>query len=101
MRQFIHNSDGRTARQTSLHVHLFERHASVLYAAHRHTLQISNHRPGLFTPVGLDHGHDNVHALPLELMRVFQHLIGLADARSRADVNAQGGPLAIFQLGEQ
>jgi hypothetical protein len=43
---------------------------------------------------------DDVHAFSLELMGILQHLICLSHTGSRADVNAQAGPLALFQFGE-
>src|SRR5215471_7837372 len=45
--------------------------------------------------------HDYVHALLLELMGVFEHLIRFTYSRRRPDVDAQLRPLALLEFGEQ
>src|SRR5262245_23105108 len=51
--------------------------------------------------MGLDVADDHVNPLPAKLVGVFQHLVGLADSRRRADVHTKPGPVALVELGEQ
>ena len=65
--------------------------------AQRHALEIAETRQRVGTTVRLDEADDDVDALPLQLVRVLEHPVRLADARRRADVHAQ--PRASFCLG--
>jgi hypothetical protein len=47
------------------------------------------------------HCDDDVDSLPLERVRVFEHLPRFTDAWRRADVNAQGRLVANFEFGEK
>jgi hypothetical protein len=67
-------------RESSAGVHL-RTHARVLDALPGHDFQSLDLRDGVLAPVRLKVPHHNVAALPLELVGLFQHPVGLPDAR--------------------
>ena len=62
--------------------------------AQRHLLEVADPRQRVGAAVRLDEADDDVEALPLQLVGVLEHLVGLADAWRGADVHAQ--PRAPF-----
>jgi hypothetical protein len=44
---------------------------------------------------------DDIDAAALQLVSILQYLVGLADAGSGADVQAEPRPLALFQTREE
>ena len=100
VRQLVNDGDRGPAADDRPHVQLFEGDAAVLQLARGDALQVADARGGLRAPVRLDEGDDDVHALALEVVRLFEHLVGLANAGGRADVDAQPRPLALLELGE-
>src|SRR5262249_59044229 len=62
--------------------------------APRNDFEIADLRLGLGAAVGLDVTHHDVDPSPLEEMGVFQHLVGLPDARRVADVELELAPPA-------
>src|SRR5262249_6108989 len=63
--------------------------------------EIADQCLGVFAAVRIDRRNHDIDSLLFQQVRVFQHLIGLTDARRGADVNAQSWLLAIFHAGEQ
>ena len=101
VRQLVDDADLRLARDDRVDVHLLHRHAAVLDRAQRHDLEIFHLRLGVRAAVGLDDADDDVEAAGAERVRLLQHRVGLADARRRADVDAQAGAVLFLQAGEQ
>src|SRR5215470_1149367 len=101
MRQFVNDSYLGPAGDDCVDVHFPERDATVFDLAHRHAFQLADQRFGIRAPVRLDERHDYVHALLLELMGVFEHLIRFTYSRRRPDVDAELRPLALLEFGEQ
>ena len=53
----------------------------------RNDFQAFQQRLGFLAPVRFDPADDHVHAGFFEAMRLFQHRVGLADARGVAEIN--------------
>src|SRR5262245_23896467 len=100
MRQLVNNRYLGAAGDDCVDVHLPERDAAVFDLAHWNAFEIADQRLGVGSPVRLNEGNDNVHALLFEQMGVFEHLVRLTYARRRADVNAQLRLLAPLEFGE-
>ena len=74
----------------------------ILDAPARHLLQIAiNERRRLGAAVRLDHADDHVDALPLQTVRLLQHLVGLADAGGEAEVDLQPAALLLANQAQE
>ena len=62
----------------------------------RDDFQTVQQRLGFLAPVRFNPADDHVHARFFEAMRLFQHRIGLADARGVAEINLQLPQPAFF-----
>src|SRR5262245_25728050 len=101
MRQLINNRYLGPAGDDGVNIHLPERDATVFDLAHWNAFQVADHRLGVGAPVSLHERYDYVHALFLEVMGVFEHLIRFAYACRRAYVNAQLRSLALFEFDKE
>src|SRR5262249_4530231 len=66
-------------------VHLLEPRAAILDDTARHHLEAVDERDRLLAAVRLEVADDDIDAAALELARLHEHLIGLADARRVAE----------------
>ena len=95
--QLVHHHGVGMAGQDGVHVHLFQVDAAVGNHALGHDLQVADAGLGLLAPVGLHQADHHIHALlMLHQVGVVQHVVGLAHARRRADVDAQLGGFRLF-----
>ena len=98
VRQLVDDTQRRLSREDGVEVHFLQHHAAVVDPASRHDLEIADPRLGIGTAVGLDESDHDVDAFAPERVRVFDHRVGLADARRGADVDAETGTLIVLQL---
>ena len=89
MGEFVDQDDLRPACNHRVDVHLFEKLALIFDLLARNDFEAVHQRLGFAAAVGLDHADHDVIAVLLESMRLLQHFVGLADARSGADENAK------------
>ena len=75
--------------------------AAILDPPPRHDLEVLQLRLGVAAAVGLDEADDDVEAARAQRVGLLQHLVGLADARRGADVDAQPRPLRLLDAREQ
>ena len=101
VRQLVHEHDLRLARLDRLDVHLLDLHVPIGQDAAPHHLQPVDQGDRVGAAVRLDVADDDVDALTPELVRVLEHLVGLADPWRRADVHTKTSPVALVELGEQ
>jgi hypothetical protein len=85
--QLVDDRDRGAPGYYGVDIHLFEGDAAVFYPPEWNSLEVSNQRRGLCPPMGLDVGNDDIDALPLELVSVLQHFIGLPYPRSGPNVD--------------
>ena len=95
MRQFVDHRDFRLARQDRVDIHLLQRHAAVVDLAERNHFQVAHLGHGLRAPMRFDEAEHHVDALVAELMRLFEHPIGLAHPGRTAEINLEPA-LALF-----
>ena len=91
MGELVHHDHLRPPRLDRVDIHLFERDAAVVDLAQRHLFQVADPCQRVRPSMWLDETDDDVQSLAAQLVRVLQHLVGLAHSRSRADVHAQPG----------
>ena len=101
MRELVDHAHLRLARQDRVDIHLFQRDAAILDRAARNHFQILDLCFGVGAAVGLDDADHHVEAALAQRVRLLQHLVGLADARRRANVNAQPRPALILDARQQ
>ena len=101
VRQLIDHADPGMTPHDGVDVHLLEHGAAVLDPAARHDLEVLHLRLGLGAAIGLDDADNDVEAARAQGMRLLQHLVGLAHARRRADVDAQACAVLLFEALEQ
>ncbi len=99
--ELVDDHDIRPARDDRVDVHLLERHAAILDLSEWHALEVADKRFGFGTPVSNHDADDDVDALRLQLVRLFEHLVRLPDTGGGADVHAQPCPLALLDLCEE
>src|SRR5882672_6154844 len=95
VRELVDEQDLRLARERGVEVEVAQRGAAVSDVPVRQPLESLEQRLGLGAAVRLDVADDDVHASRLERARVFQHGVGLADARGRPEEHLQ---LAALRL---
>src|SRR5262249_29450168 len=91
--QFIDYTDVRFASNDGFDVHLLKNNAAVFDLAARNHFEISDLGFGVGPAIGLDETDYQVKALAAQQVSVLKHLVGLADARGGADVNAEANTL--------
>src|SRR4029453_888803 len=101
VREFIDQADFGLPSNNGIHVHLFQHDIAVFDLFARNGLQIANLRFRVRSAVSLDEADHQVVALAPEMMRVFEHLISLADTRGRSNVNPQPRALLLLEPREQ
>ena len=84
MSQLVHQSNGRMACQHPVQVHLLQDYASMFNPKARNYFLAFQEQLRLMASVGLHQGDDYIHALLFQGLRLFQHLVSLANARSCA-----------------
>ena len=97
--EFVDQDDLRPAGEDGVEVHLLEPAALVLDAPARNDLETLEQRLGLLPAVGFDDADDDVVAVLLAGARRLQHFVGLADAGSGADEDAQLADAALLSPG--
>ncbi len=100
MGQFVDQGHGGMAGDDRVRVHLFHGHAAVLDAAARNDFQPVEQGRGVAPAVSLHETHHHVRTAVVAAVPFFEHLVGLADARGHAHVDAESGALR-FPLGRQ
>ena len=96
--QLVDQRDGRPAGEHGVEVHLLQHDAAVLDPAARHLLQLADLGDGLRPAVGLDEADHHVDALPPQAVAFLEHVVGLADAGGKAEVDLQ--PAALLPADE-
>ena len=97
----ITDADLRLTRQNAVDVHLFHLRAAILDNAARDDLEILQLRVGVRTVVGFDEADHDVEPARPQRVAFLQHRVGLADAGSGADVDAQARALAFLEAREE
>ena len=87
--------------EDGVEVHLLERDAAIVDRPPRHDFQIGELGFGVGAAVRLDEPDDHIDAFAARRVRVLDHREGLADARRRADVDAQPRPVFYLQPCQQ
>ena len=75
--------------------------AAILDRAPRDHLEVLDLGLGVAPAVSLDKADDDVETPRAQRMRLLQHLVGLADAGRRADVDAQARPILLLDPRQQ
>ena len=103
MGELVDQHEMRPPGDDRVEIHFFEGAAAVVDPPARDDFEPGEQRLGLRAAVGLDHADHHVAAVLALGARLFQHLVGLAHARRRADEDFQlaGGVLLALRLGEQ
>lgn len=105
MRELIDEDQRGLAGQRGVQVELGQGATAILDLARRQVLQALHQRGGLGAAVGLDQPDDHIDALGPRGLGGRQHRVRLADARRRAEIDAQlaagGFLLAGLELGEE
>jgi hypothetical protein len=101
MRELIDYAYFRLARDDRLDIHLFKHDVTVRDSLAGNYFQLAYLRLGIGPAVSLDEAYRNVITLLAKKVRVFEHLVSLADTGRGSDINAQPGVLLLFQLGQQ
>ena len=83
--ELVDQHQARPAQQDAVEVHLLEHAALVVDAPAGDRVEPGEQRLGLAPSMGLDDADDDVDALAALGLRRLQHLVGLADARRRAE----------------
>jgi hypothetical protein len=96
VRQLVDDTQRRLAAQDRLEVHLLEHHSAIRLLSPRDDFEIRDAGLGIGAAVALDEADDDVDALAAEGVRILDHRVRLADARRRADIDAQ--PRALQRL---
>lgn len=96
VRQLVDEDDLRLARQDGLDVHLLQDLSLVVDFPARDDLEISDLRGRLRAAVRLDEAGDDIDAACLHRARVLEHLVGLADSGSVADVELELAPACLL-----
>ena len=102
VRKLIHDADLRMPRQDGLRIHLLKERAAILDLLPGNDLQAFGFRDRLLAAVRLEIADHDVDAGSLQLLSLFQHLVGLADAGGIAHEDLQF-PALLFRhllLGE-
>ena len=89
VRQLVDQQDRRTAPQRGIEVELVANDSAISDRHRREPLEPFHQPLGLDPPVRLDVADDDFGSARLRAPRRFQHGVGLADARGRAEENAQ------------
>jgi hypothetical protein len=82
-------------------IHFFERHTAILGALERNALELAYQYFSIGAAVRFYETDYDVEALSLQQVCLFEHLIGLADARRSAKIYAQSRAASLLLLGEQ
>ena len=80
VRELIHHANLRMAAQDRVRIHLLKESPAIVDLAPRNNLQTLRLCDGVLAAVRLEIADHHVVPLALQLLRFFQHLIGLADA---------------------
>jgi hypothetical protein len=89
MSKLVDQRDLRPPRDDRVQIHFLERLALIVDMAAGDDLDALQQGFGLLAAVSLDDAGDDVVAVLLPRMGLLQHLVGLADAGSGADEDAQ------------
>ena len=89
VRQLVHQHQARPALQDGVQIHLRQHPALVGHALLGNGLDALGEKIGLDPAMGFHHADHRIHAFQLAAAGLHQHLIGLADARRRAQENLQ------------
>ena len=101
VRQLIDQRELRAARQEGVEIHLLQRAPVVLDAPARDDLQAVEQCLGFLAPVRLDHADDDIDAFLHARAGGGEHLVGLADARRRAEEDLQAAARALLRRLQQ
>ena len=96
MGELVDQNDLRTAGNDGVEVHFLEPLPPVFQASARNDFQTLEQRFGFLAAVGLDDADDDVVPVLLAGAGLLQHLVGLADARRRADEDSELANAAVF-----
>src|ERR1039457_6636486 len=95
-RKLVYHANLRMPGENCVGVHFFENGAAIIESPARDVLQAVGSRDGVLSPMRLKVTDDNIAPLPLHLLSLFQHLVGLADAGGVAEVDLESsGRLAL------
>ena len=101
MGELIHHAQLRIPGEDGVEIHFLERNASIVKSFSREDLEIGELGFCLGAAVRLDEPDDRIDPFTARRVRVLNHRKGLADARRRADVNAQPRPVFYLQPCQQ
>ena len=101
MCELVHNCDGRVPLDNCFDVHLFHSDAAIFNVTKRQAFKITDHCRRVLAIMCFNDSNGDVHSLFFQQVRIFQHLVGFADAWSGANVDAQLRLPAMIQLGEK
>jgi hypothetical protein len=102
MREFVDQNDLGPPRENGVQVHLLQAMPSILDAPSRNDLQPLEKRLRFGPAMRLDHADDDIDAFSPASLGRRQHLVSLADPRSRADKNLEPAaptPNRFFEQG--
>ncbi len=91
VRQLVHDHRVRMAGEDRVDVHLFQLDAAIGNHAQRNDFEIANLVGGLLAAVCLDEADHDVDALLALEEGIVEHVIGLANAGGRAEIDAKPG----------
>ena len=97
--EFVDQHDLRPAGDDGVEVHFLKPLALVFDSPARDDFEAFQQRLGLLAAVRLDDADDDVVAVLLPGAGLLQHLVGLADARRRADEDSELADAAFFPPG--
>ena len=97
MGKFVHQRDLRMAGDDGVEIHLLERLPLVFETPARDDLEAVEQGLRLLAAMRFDDADHDVVAVLLPGARLLQHLVGLADAGSRADENLEPAGFALFR----
>lgn len=97
VRKFVHQRDSRATCDQCIEVHFLKKLVFVLKPFARNDLEAVEQGLRLKPPVGLDGADNDIDASFQLCSRIFQHSVGFADARSRADKNLQAAGLTFLR----
>ncbi len=93
MGQLVDQGDLRLSAQHRVEVHLVQAPSPVVDGLAEDDLEAVDQLLGVVPPVALDEPGDDVGAPPAPAVALAEHGVGLADARGRAQVDAEGAYL--------
>ena len=85
------------ARQNGVHIHFFEIHAAVGNHALRNHFEVADARLGIRSAMRLHQANHYIHILLVQhQVGVVEQVVGFANTRRRANVDAQPGRFLLF-----